>query len=251
MKQYLYLLRKEARQATGTALVFTLVLGAILAYLVSRARVWPMELVFALIISLSGFIPFWALWRTYYSLRQEWTGDHMYLLLSLPVPGWYITSTKLLIAALEALVYTLLVVGAAFLVLALGDGIFLPRDVLREPAFYAAVLRIGTLFGLVLAMGMVVIQFSYLCGRLVSRFRGLMSLLMAFVSLWLLVRGGTWLEPLLRWVPDWPLYNINIVDGAVEVTTNYIGLAPLLGSAVTAFVLFITGSLLLERDLEL
>lgn len=248
---YLKLLAKEVRQAAGTALVFTGVIGAALLYLISRVGVWEGELVLAGVMALGGFIPFWALWRTYYSLRQEWTGDHMYLLLSFPVPGWYLTSTKLLVAFIEATVYTLLVVGSALLVFTLSGGVLMPRQVLGLPAFYGTALRLGVLFGLMLLIGMVVIQFAYLCGRLVNRFRILVSLLAAFVSTWLLLRGGTWLAPLLGWMPELTVYSILNDGEIISVMPTYIGLAPLFGSTVVAFLLFVLGSLLLERDLEL
>ena len=116
MRPFLQLTLKEARQALGTALVFTGILLAALLYLISRLGIWPTGLVALFISLLMGFVPFWALWRTYYSLRQEWTGDHMYLLLSLPVPGWYITGSKLIVALLEMLLYTALLSGAALVV---------------------------------------------------------------------------------------------------------------------------------------
>lgn len=45
----------------------------------------------------------WTLWRAGASLRQEWSSNHMSLLLTLPVPGWYITSAKALVLLAEML----------------------------------------------------------------------------------------------------------------------------------------------------
>lgn len=55
------------------------------------------------------------------ALRQQWEADLMYLLLSLPVPGWFVTSTKALVVLLEAFWYVFLIIGGtAFLVFAGG-----------------------------------------------------------------------------------------------------------------------------------
>lgn len=250
-RPYLQLLLKEAKQALGTALVFTGIIAALLLYLLSRVGSWPNEIIMVIMVSLSGFIPFWALWRTYYSLRQEWNGDHMYLLLSLPIPGWYITSTKLIVALLELLVYTALIQGALLYVFSVGGDTILPLQLLTEPAFIGTALRVAVLSVLMLLVGMIVLQFSYLAARLVSKRRGLMMLFVVFVSGWLVLRVGGLISPLLQWIPDVPLHQIEIRDGLVQTSTARIGLAPFFGSLLASLALFWFGSNLLERDIEL
>lgn len=253
-RPFLQLILKEAKQALGTALVFTGVLVAILAYFVSRIGVWPIEFIIMPTVALMGFVPFWALWRTYYSLRQEWTGDHMYLLLALPIPGWYITASKLIVALLELLVYVVLIIGAAFFIFtssAGGDVTLTLTRILSESAFIWTSLRISLLMLTVLLIGMIVIQFSHLASRLVSRFRGVMMIALGALSTWAIVRIGGFIQPAFAWLPDVPMDSIYIRNDVVEVTRSYVGVTPLASSLVVALLLFWLGSYLLERDIEL
>ena len=131
---YLQLLGKELQQAVSTALVFIILIVAWFAFWRPESGFGPNLLPFGLGIATLGFVPFWALWRTFYSFRQEWTGDHMYLLLSLPVPGWYMTSTKLIVAMIELFVYSGIILGGSLLLFtADGMGGF-PIELLRQEA---------------------------------------------------------------------------------------------------------------------
>lgn len=252
MRPFLQLTLKEARQALGTALVFTGILLAALLYLISRLGIWPTGLVALFISLLMGFVPFWALWRTYYSLRQEWTGDHMYLLLSLPVPGWYITGSKLIVALLEMLLYTALLSGAALVVFFAGGGdLYVPSSLISEPVFIATTLRVALLSLAVLFIGMIVVQFSHLASRLVSRFRGPLMIALVLVSTWVVTRGAGLLAPILSWLPEVPVHSIEFHDDFVSVATVYLGVAPLAGALIVSLGLFWLGSYLLERDVEL
>lgn len=248
------LLGKEIQQATGTAAIFTLLIVLWIGYLLTRVNVWPGELALVLSLMTLGFLPFWALWRTYYSLRQEWTGDHMYLLLSLPIPGWYITSTKLLVAMVELLVYAAVIQLGALVIFNAGAASVFPWEILMEPALLWTSIRLSVLSMLMLGMGMVVMQFAYLCGRLVSKRRGLLTLLVGAVSMWLILRLGGLLAPLFKWLPPMPVYGISVFGGEpvmIQTQTAYVGLAPLAGSLLVAVGLFLLGSVLLERDIEL
>lgn len=92
---YWRLLQKEAIQALPTVLVFTVVLVAWYAFLYTRTGRWSGIITILPLAMLPwGFIGPWTLWRCVATLRQEWPGNHMHLLLALPVPGWYVTSVK-------------------------------------------------------------------------------------------------------------------------------------------------------------
>lgn len=49
-----------------------------------------------------GLIAIWVFWRAVASLRREWQGNHMQLLLALPVPGWQLVDAKSVAVLLEA-----------------------------------------------------------------------------------------------------------------------------------------------------
>lgn len=248
---YLQLLGKELQQAASTALVFIILIVAWFAFLATRIGIWPNLLPFGLGIATLGFVPFWALWRTFYSFRQEWTGDHMYLLLSLPVPGWYMTSTKLIVAMIELFVYSGIILGGSLLLFtADGMGGF-PIELLRQEALLSTSYRAALVQTLGLVVVMIVIQFSYLFSRLVSRRRGLMMMLVGLVSFWLVFRVGGLLAPLLDWIPPVPLHGIQVDAGGIYTHTVYLGVAPILGSFIAALLLFVIGSNVLERDIEL
>lgn len=248
---YLELLFKEMQQAAATALVFILLIVAWLVFLTTRVGVWPSPLPFGLAVATLGFVPFWALWRTFYSFRQEWNGDHMYLLLSLPVPGWYATSTKLVVAMVELFVYSGIILTGSLLLLS-ADGLAgFPVDVLREPAVFATAIKGALVQTLGLVIIMIIIQFAYLFGRIVSRRKGLMTMLAGVISLWFVFRVGGLIAPLLDWIPPVTMHGMTIQNGLVDAHTVYLGVAPVLGSLIAALVLFVVGSNMLERDIEL
>lgn len=251
-RPFFQLILKEAKQALGTALVFTGVLVALLAYFLSRIGIWPVELLLVITLSLLGFVPFWALWRTYYSLRQEWTGHHMYLLLALPIPGWYITASKLIVALVEMLIYVSLIIGTVLFVFTTGGS---KTDeftwLLTEPAFIRTIVHMSLLLLTGLLVGMIVVQFAHLASRLVSRFRGLMMIGLVVLSTWAVLRIGGFIAPAFDWLPQVPMHSIEIENDMVSMSTAYVGVTPLIGSLIVSLVLFWFGSYLLERDIEL
>lgn len=248
---YLHLLFKEMQQAVGAALVFTLLIVGWLVFLTTRVGVWPSPLPFALALAPLGFVPFWALWRTFYSFRQEWTGDHMYLLLSLPIPGWYVTSTKLIVAMIELFLYSGIILTGGLLLFSVDGLAGFPIDVLREQAIFATAIKTAIVQTLGLVIIMIVIQFSYLFGRIVNRRKGLMTLFVGVVSFWFVFRVGGLLAPLLKWIPSITLESIDIINGIFYSETFYLGVAPVIGSFIAALLLFVVGSNVLERDIEL
>lgn len=249
-RPYLRLLQKELGQALPTAAVFTTGIVAWHVFLYTRIDKWPSELITGTSGIPLGFIPLWVLWRSFATLRQEWTGNHMYLLLALPIPGWYITSVKVITVFLEAAWYGAIINGGV-LMLAWKSGVFqkLPFESLVPDwtvFFWPVMLALVVVF-----CGVVITQFSYIAGRLVSRRSGLVSAVTFMLSLWMIIRVGTLLAPVLRWVPEIPLGGQTIIDGTISQQIAYLGIAPLLGSFLAALGLFWLGASLLERDVEL
>lgn len=212
-----------------------------------------------------GFVPMWTLWRAGASLRQEWSSNHMSLLLTLPVPGWYITSAKALVLLAEMLWYIVLVL-AGTLVLAI-EGSWIQRIDLLGQAYViggeiysripADALSWRTLlFALgvvtaVAASGIIATQFSYIAGCLWRRWSGLFSTAVAGLSVWFILRAGTLLAPLFRWVPEIPVDGAVIVNNVRVQQTMYLGLSPVFGALAAVALLFWLGAVLLERDVEL
>lgn len=255
MTAYMQLLKKEMRQTAPMMLLFGGGLVLWIVYLFSKAGVWPGHLPFILALAPSGFIPFWALWRSFYGLRQEWNGDHMYLLLALPIPGWYVTSTKMLSTLIEMFVYVALIVSGSLILYFSVEEAVLPWELVREAQLLRMAWLVSLLTTIVLFSGMFIIQFSYVFSRLINKFRGLFAVAVGIVSSWLVIRIGAFVAPLLRWIPDVKLPNVNLVQNIdsheLELLTFFVDPAPVVAVFLGAFVLFVFGSIILERDVEL
>lgn len=244
------LLRKEVRQAAPVALGLGAIIVAWHLFLYTRIDRWPAELVTSLAVVPLGFVPLWLLWRSVATMRQEWTGNHMYLLLTLPVPGWSIASAKVLIVMAEAALYTVVVgSGSLFLVRAAGLLQQLPLDAIRMPTGFA-VLVVGVSLLSPLAT-VIATQFSYIASRLAPRLAGLVFAVVFVLSAWFIARAGTVLTPLFRWLPDVTLSADAIANGVVVKGGLSLSIAPAVGSLVAVAALFWATATLLERDIEL
>lgn len=249
-RPYWRLLQKEVSQALPMFLVVTAGIIAWHGYLFTRIGKWPVEGVVSLAFMPMGAIPLWLLWRSFSTLRQEWTGNHMYLLLALPIPGWYIASVKALVVVVEATVYGL-VTGGGALLLASATGL-LERMPIEFIQMQWGPMVLGTVASFMWPFTMViVIQFSYIAGRLASRWSGFISAVTFVLSMWFIVRMGSLLATLLRWLPEVPVPAQGIVDGIPIQTAVYLKPGPAIGMLVAVLALFLFGSSFLERDVEL
>lgn len=245
---YWMLLKKEVAQALPMFIIFVVGIVAWQGFLWTRiAKGWHVDLIVGLSMAPTGAIPLWLLWRSFSTLRQEWTGNHMYLLLALPIPGWYIASVKAFVVMLEAAAYVLITgVGSLLLMVATGS---IPIEFTEIPwGSLAATVLISFLAPLV---GVIVIQFSYIAGRLASRWSGVISAITFVLSMWFIVRVGTLLAPWLHWLPEIPIRGHAIVDGIPMQTALYVNMGPVVGMLVAVSVLFWLGSSFIERDVEL
>lgn len=249
-RPYWRLLQKEISQALPMFIIAITGMVAWHGFLYTRIDVWPMEAIIGLAVMPIGAIPLWLVWQSISTLRTEWRGNHMYLLLALPIPGWYIASVKVLIVMLEAALYSL-VIGGGTLFLASKTGLLgqIPVDFL--------VVQWGPTIGAIVTafvvplVGVVVTQFAYIAGRLTSKLAGLVSGITFVLSMWFVVRVGTLLTPVFRWLPDVPIKVGGTVDGIpIEGVAN-VGIAPAVGTLLAVFGLFWLGASFLERDVEL
>src|SRR5690625_3651514 len=118
-RAYVALLLKEFRLGklrigmVGAGLVF---LNALLYMLALRG--WPATSLGIIQVAVLFLL---ALWWGYERMQEGWLGGQAQLLLTLPVPGWYITSTKNLVALGEIVFYAA-IASVSTMILALPSG---------------------------------------------------------------------------------------------------------------------------------
>lgn len=198
-------------------------------------------------------LPFWLLWSSFYTMRHEWNRDTIYLLLSLPVSGLTILGVKLLSVLIQLAVFlAVTIVG----VLVMYNFTF-PYVFGELAPYMSAEWMVGTGAKLVLlgtllsALIIMVIQFSYLAGRLFGRFQGLISIWVLFVVSWLIQRLAQLTYPLFSWIPRVPFTGW-VQSGELFYRQEVqLDIAPLVASVALASAFFWLGAYLLEREIEI
>lgn len=243
------LLQKELRQAAPTVGVITAAVVAWHVFLYTRIGRWPEEVLIGLAALPFGFVPLWLLWRSFATMRQEWSGNHMHLLLSLPIPGWYIAATKLLTVIAETVLFSVVIVtGTGWIAFAAGA--------IEQASFgdvrlmWGQVAAVAAILSLPMLAWVIITQFAYVAGRLATRLSGLVSFAV-FVMGWFVIRMGKLLTPLFRWVPDVPLSAETIVNGVVTRAGVTFDWTPAIGAVFAMGALFWATGSFLERDVEL
>lgn len=253
---YWQLFSKEIR---SSKLILLLSIAAIIAwdiFLASRLGRWSEELVAVLAWMPMGLLQFYALFSGITSFSQEWRGNHMHLMLSLPVRGWQIFSAKVLSTMCEIVLITIVTMAGASLLgfgpinLAFRESGGLPSAVPGSLVYRLAILAVILLW---LSMTAITVmgQFSYISSRMFERFGGLVTVWVLLLSFWGLARFMTIVTPMLRWLPDIPFRIWNSVDGRIMTATAWLDSAPLVAAALWVAILFAIGSWLLERHVEL
>lgn len=251
MNRFLRLLRKDLEPMRWPLGIFAAIMAGIMIWV--RFKVlqgWPPEAVPPLTVALPlGVLPFWLLWQSLQSLRSEWQEDTIYTLLSLPVPGWWITLSKLIRIWIE---YTLI------LALVVAGNILLFSDLLRLvlgdiPGLW--VLRNGFLLYLfslgVIAVLVTLIQFVFIVSKLVGRFQGFVALWAGILSLWVTAGIGRLLEPLFRWVPPISLERLFRLDEIRSMVPMGVSFSPRVEILLAVGAIFILTAYLLERFVEI
>ncbi|HLV09162.1 MAG TPA: hypothetical protein VKY40_03045 [Halanaerobiales bacterium] len=253
MRAFWDLYKKEINTILFFSVVTILIIFAWELFLFYKANSWPEGLPFGL-----GFLPFsffhlLLLWLGYNSYRQEWKDDTSYFILSLPRHGWEISLAKLAAGMSYLTVTTIFTITLIYFFQRNFIGTIFQEAVMFIPINWI----ISTLFKTYLAFWLsalyiyIIAQFSQLISLFYDRLRGLISIITFILSQYLVIRGGSLLAPILKWLPDIPVQIINYTRaGGLEEYTLYIGSAPLIGSAVITLILFFTGSWLLENYLE-
>ncbi|MBM7564826.1 hypothetical protein [Paenibacillus sacheonensis] len=143
----------------------------------------------------------------YFQLSTEWKTNSIYLLLSLPIRGW-----KVLLAKLGAL---LLLLGATLLWIAASYSLFLLRSAgtalftdqeWGDHSFRSTLSNLAGnslwMYLLSVVLLVMLVQFAFLSGQLVARFRWVMALIAFFAGTWVIYRIAPFLSDVLSWLPD-------------------------------------------------
>lgn len=130
-----------------------------------------------LLFGLAGLLPLVASFKL---LSREWTNQTVYLIMSLPVSGWMVLGTKLLVLISQYIVGTLLIGGSAYLLYITSlYQFFAPGQpahmLLQNPDLFKYMLAIylsGTMFLIFLCC---VSFLSQVVGKLSRKFSGLIT----------------------------------------------------------------------------
>jgi len=248
MKSFLSLYKKEIRSMFFFMIVSILIVLSWELFLFYKSSVWPSGLVLGLSFLPVSFFPLIMLWQGYQSYRYEWKDDTIYMLLTLPSPGWKISLAKL---AAGFSYYLSVILFTVFMIFLVNDKTFisdLPSYISRSYIYKSVFF--GGLFYLVFGMiPYVLSQFSCLVSRFYSKFKGLISIVVFILTNYVIYRVASLVAPIFNWVPNIPVTNI-AVNGEATFQTIHINSAPIISLVLMIIFIFYLGSLLLEKHLE-
>lgn len=237
---------------------FALLGGALLvwaAFLVSRVGVWSIELIFVLYWFPSGFLPLWAIWTSVQLYRQEWRENTSYLMLSLPVRAWTITSAKLAVILTGVVGFSLVILAGGWLIV-VRSGIIpeLGRADLFEWVPMDWVVQMGVLSYAWSVAGLLVIaliaQLAYVFSRIFARFQGLVMAWTWLLTIWLMGRVGDIGGRLLAWMPDFHLRVFDFAGEGARLQSVAIESGPFWALALFVVGVYALLNLTLERAVE-
>lgn len=224
-------------------------------FLFYKMNSWPLGVSFGLSFLPFTFFPFLVLWLGYNSYRQEWKDNTNYFLLSIPRRGWEISLAKMV----SSMTFYLGITLFAFLLIFLFHQNFIASQIASE--IPEGALSNGLAVNLMLKMVLVywlygmfiyiIIQFSQLISLFFNRFRGLITIIVFTLSNYIVFRGASILAPLFRWVPDFSIRSFTDIGMRVSKSnTIYIGSGPIISSLLVLAGLFILGSWIIEKQLD-
>ena len=255
MRAWWELYKKEISAISFFSAVIFLALLAWQVFLFYKADTWISGLVFGLAFVPFFFYPLLILWLGYNSYRQEWKDDTHYFLLSLPRRGWEISLAKL---AAAMSFYLGICLATILLIFVFHQG-YIRETVLDDN--FRGVMGSGILSGLALRLFLaywlygltfyIVAQFSQLVSLFFDRFRGLITIIVFILSPYVIFRGVLLLAPLFRLVPELSMGNLVYVDFDIpRVYPLTFGSGPFLAYLVMIIAMFLLGSWLVEKHLE-
>lgn len=250
--RFLNLYSKELKSSLNMAIVFTIINIGWYIFLFSRKWSWNQELIFGLSFIPLAVLPFVYMLKGFLSIRKEWKEDTIFALLSLPVPGWHITVSKLSSAMTYCLIQSLISVAGIYLV----SNLYIHSLFLMVPSTIAKSFVVKFIIGIffahlvLIAFNYIVCQFSYIISRLFDRFIGLITGITFLISYWFISRVSNLLIPLFRWLPDFSLQEWGYRNGVYQHGIQQIESAPFIVPVIVVIGLLILSSWLLENVLE-
>lgn len=249
MKSFISLYKKEIRAMFFFVVVSILIVLAWELFLFYKSSVWPSELILGLSFLPTSFFPLIMLWQGYQSYRHEWKDDTIYMLLTLPSPGWKISLAKL---AAGFSYYLTVVLFTALMIFLINDKSFisqLPSYISRSYVYKTSSMIVIAyiIFGMA---PYILSQFSCLVSRFYSRFKGLVSIVVFILTNYLIYRIASVISPIFNWLPNIPVKGFNVSMGEVTFQTIYINSAPIVSILLMILFIFFLGSFLLEKYLE-
>ncbi|KRE97704.1 hypothetical protein ASG89_29300 [Paenibacillus sp. Soil766] len=182
----------------------------------------------------------------YYQLHVEWRTNSIYLLLSLPIRGWKVLAAKLA-AVLSLLIATSIGIGASFTILVLRvmwEEVSTSEDWSElGPSLISLVLNLYWICLLVMLFLLIVVQFTFLCGQLVAKFKWLVMLSAFFGIIWLILRISPLLSDLLIWTPE-------IVIGNKESDMAFLHSGPFIVLGLLCVGLIALNGFIFEKEVE-
>lgn len=224
-------------------------------FLLSRVGVWQPEAIVAVYWLPTGFLPLWTLWTAVQLYRQEWRENTSYLMLSLPVRAWMITSAKLAALLTGVIGYSLLIGAGGWLLFARTGLLAAVRQVeivsLVPVEWLVKMALLGYLW-MIGALGMLglIAQFAFVFSRLFARWQGLAMAWTWVLIIWLMGRFGDIGGRLLAWLPDFKFRVLHMVAGAPEFRVVTVESGPFWALVLFAAGLFALLNVTLERAVE-
>lgn len=241
------LLRKEIRS------IFPLYGVVALAIVLLHAFAWYKSSAIQSdgILVVTVLLPFFfaaviTLGAAYYQLHTEWRTNSIYLLLTFPIRGWKVLTAKMT-ALLVLLILLMIWICGSF-------AIFILKTHWQEwnaaegiqemvPTMIVALLHmmwLGLLFTILLIL---LIQFTFLCGQLVPKFRWVVRFIAWVGIMWLVIRISPIVSKLLGWLPD-------IKVGGPEMEAVFFHPGPFIVLVILTIGLLTLNGWLFEKEVE-
>lgn len=225
-----------------------IIVGNLFLYYKSQTS-WPLEMSLAFSWVLAMFIPLSIFIRSFTSISSEWKENTVYLIMSLPITGSMVLSSKLL--ALITRLIILLMVALPFTAnlffrldmvqMLIGPEFRLDFEIIKIFAMYLILVILLYTMYLVLAF------FSVHIGRLVNKFSGLVTFITFLISNFLVSK-------ILEISYETVSLGIEVEQAGVRVNHHLLSSEFLLASTllllITGIIFFITASIY-DKKIEL
>jgi hypothetical protein len=151
-----------------------------------------------------------------------------------------------LAAVLSLLIITLIWIGASFFLVLLRvkwDEFRAKEDFSLSPTMLNITGNSLWMYGLAVIFLLVLVQFTFLCGQLVAKFKWLVMFCAFFGGLWLVLRISPLLSNLLQWTPD-------ILFGGRDADVVYFHSGPFIVLLLISMGLVALSGYILEKEVE-